>query len=84
VSLRGNRLSDVWSLAGALTSHLVLHFSRFSETFRGERDREGRARSIFSAMNPGFPEPAKSGVWLYFSAEFLDKFFLPFYLLHPV
>src|SRR5882724_12366652 len=35
-SLRGNRVSGLWSLPGTLTSHLVLHFLRFSDRFRGE------------------------------------------------
>ena len=65
VSLRGNRLSGLWSLTGALTSHIVLHFLRFSETFRGESrqiDRQGIPLSIFRATNPGFPETVTLGV----------------------
>jgi hypothetical protein len=58
-SLRGNRIFGLWSLTGALTSHIALHFLRFSAIFRGESqqiDREGKSVSIFSVTNPGFPE----------------------------
>ena len=37
VSLHRNRLAGLWSLPGALTSHIVLHFLRFSDTFRGAK-----------------------------------------------
>ena len=87
VSPGGNRLSGLWSFTGALTSHIVLHFLRFSDTFRGESrqiDRKGRSLSIFSATKPGFPETVTLGpgsIILWINSY---KFFLPSYFLLSV
>src|SRR5687768_17256594 len=46
------RPSDVWALAGALTSRIRLHVLRFSNTFTREKNREDRSRSMVGDMIP--------------------------------
>jgi hypothetical protein len=61
VSLHGtrHRPSDVWALAGALTSHIGRHVLRFSGMFNGERERKERSLSMFGDMIPWFHESSK-------------------------
>jgi hypothetical protein len=57
-----HRPSDLWALAGALTSHIGLHFLRFSDIFNGGRDREDRSLASFGDMVPWFPKNSQMNV----------------------
>ena len=70
-----HRPSDVWALAGALTSHIGLHVLRFSDIVNGERSRADRSLSMFGDMIPWFHEALKWRFLLYSYGTFLDGFF---------
>jgi hypothetical protein len=69
-----HRPSDVWALAGTLTSHIGLHFLQFSGIFNGEREREDRSLSMFGDMIPGFMKAPTGGFYCTPMENFLPDF----------
>ena len=71
-----HRPVDLWALAGALTSHIGLHFLRFSDIFNGGRDREDRSLASFGDMVPWFPKNSQNECFYCTPMEnFLTGFF---------